>query len=564
MKKLISFLFFILLATTHVFSQDYFLGGCLKDTVGEKMILKEDKPISRGGLPSAASLKRYAPLVQSQGRVSSCSGWATTYAAFTIVKRLETGSSIGPFAPLNVYNKIKTKDNPSEINCHEGSWPKEALNILIKNGAPKFSDYTNTCRLDNSTITYVDRLHDFNDLSLSSSTAVNNIKTAIHDNEPVIIAMTVYDAGNGRSLNNKFISKSGEWTFPDQYKVFMNDVGGHALCIIGYDDNKFGGSFEVMNSWGKYWGKDGFFWIKYSDIKTMYRLYSLVPKAVRKLFTTNHIEFENQTNKDLYIAISYTGYNGETSWGWEKVRKGKTSLVNISNRSKNPIYWFATEQYNTADYTDVNGKKIIINSNSSFENHGNKFSYRSKNKGGIKFTPNEKDNINTIVINKKESKRKGRYHINYGEYMLSTNLIELLNGDINVEYEEMKFDRRKDCFTSSFRVPFRFKYLNYDTDGVTDILRTGVDYKYFLNQKRSKTKFFVGGGEHFGMSIEKDIENDFRKRYFFNETLVSTGFSYQLSSYINLTFDMSSGWGLRNFSNSYIPFNYGLKVGYRY
>ena len=49
-----------------------------------------------------------------------------------------------------------------------------------------------------------------------------------------------------------------------------------------------------------------------------------------------------------------------------------------------------------------------------------------------------------------------------------------------------------------------------------------------------------------------------------NETLVSTGISYQLLSNINLTFDMSSGWGLRNFGNSYIPFNYGLKIGYRY
>ena len=41
--------------------------------------------------------------------------------------------------------------------------------------------------------------------------------------------------------------------------------GGHALCIIGYDDTYQGGAVEVMNSWGKEWGKEGFGWIKYSS-----------------------------------------------------------------------------------------------------------------------------------------------------------------------------------------------------------------------------------------------------------------------------------------------------------
>jgi hypothetical protein len=41
--------------------------------------------------------------------------------------------------------------------------------------------------------------------------------------------------------------------------------GGHALCVVGYDDDKFGGAFEIMNSWGTAWGKGGFIWVKYDD-----------------------------------------------------------------------------------------------------------------------------------------------------------------------------------------------------------------------------------------------------------------------------------------------------------
>jgi hypothetical protein len=39
------------------------------------------------------------------------------------------------------------------------------------------------------------------------------------------------------------------------------------MVVIGYDDYKNGGSFEVMNSWGPEFGDNGFVWIRYSDVK---------------------------------------------------------------------------------------------------------------------------------------------------------------------------------------------------------------------------------------------------------------------------------------------------------
>ena len=37
------------------------------------------------------------------------------------------------------------------------------------------------------------------------------------------------------------------------------------MCVIGYDDYFEGGAFQVMNSWGKEWGEDGLFWMRYND-----------------------------------------------------------------------------------------------------------------------------------------------------------------------------------------------------------------------------------------------------------------------------------------------------------
>ena len=39
----------------------------------------------------------------------------------------------------------------------------------------------------------------------------------------------------------------------------------HAVLAIGYDDTKYGGCIEIMNSWGDTWGNKGFVSIKYKD-----------------------------------------------------------------------------------------------------------------------------------------------------------------------------------------------------------------------------------------------------------------------------------------------------------
>jgi hypothetical protein len=59
------------------------------------------------------------------------------------------------------------------------------------------------------------------------------------------------------------------WTPPDNEK----SLGGlgHAVCIISYDDNKYGGAYEIMNSWGESWGNGGYTWIAYDTLDNYIR-----------------------------------------------------------------------------------------------------------------------------------------------------------------------------------------------------------------------------------------------------------------------------------------------------
>ena len=43
-----------------------------------------------------------------------------------------------------------------------------------------------------------------------------------------------------------------------------SNQGGHAITMVGYDDNRYGGALKVINSWGQAWGDGGFFWMPYS------------------------------------------------------------------------------------------------------------------------------------------------------------------------------------------------------------------------------------------------------------------------------------------------------------
>lgn len=52
--------------------------------------------------------------------------------------------------------------------------------------------------------------------------------------------------------------------YDDDYSAEPEKHGRHAMCLIGYDDDKGdNGAFRVVNSWGTNWGDNGFFWVDY-------------------------------------------------------------------------------------------------------------------------------------------------------------------------------------------------------------------------------------------------------------------------------------------------------------
>ncbi|MCU0394101.1 MAG: C1 family peptidase, partial [Thermoflexibacter sp.] len=225
------------------------------------------------------SLLQYAPKRMSQGRQGSCTAWASAYAAATILHAASTGQDPNKiaFSPSFVYNQI------TRGNC-TGTHIGQTLDKLSNEGTLTLTEFPYTDRSCNTTpdrqqmqkaVSY--KLRGFNRLTLKHDeykVDINAIKQNIAQGAPVVVGMAVggtfYDvvgtdmwiptqrdrAALKKSLDGSIVDDGGGDSF-----------GGHAMCIIGYDDNYQGGAFEIMNSWGEDWGNKGVFWMKYSDFE---------------------------------------------------------------------------------------------------------------------------------------------------------------------------------------------------------------------------------------------------------------------------------------------------------
>ena len=101
---------------------------------------------------------------------------------------------------------------------------------------------------------------------------VQGIRQNLAQGAPVVIGMMVGGTFMSRMVGQKV------W-YPTQSDYSMRGFSGHAMCVIGYDDNLDGGAFQLMNSWGEDWGDRGMAWVRYQDFerftKEAYGLYPM-------------------------------------------------------------------------------------------------------------------------------------------------------------------------------------------------------------------------------------------------------------------------------------------------
>ncbi len=398
-KNLIVLATFLFFAINSSFAQKYST-GLRKDTTVYNRSVKTEYAAPRDVLPTSFDLKRFIPSIGDQGDLGSCTAWACAYYGLTIVKGIEKGVQHPSFSPLSVYNRHKIDE--SEDPCSPGSHIYKVLEFLELKGAPLSRDYlyAEYCTNDYDYKRYDEKLYKKDYLLIDQT----QFKGALAAYCPIIIGMDTYkkvmsEDNLAYSLGRNTISSSGEWIFEGKYG--WEEYGAHAMTIIGYDDYKFGGAFLVANSWGSDWGVDGFFWVKYSQLKHIHGAYAMVPYRISPnivnvqddqesydTYKTKELKFTNNCKYGAYFALAQERGSGFLAKGWYFVEPYKEVTIDISNRLSNAVYWMADMDHKDG-YAWNGSDKYFCTSNEAF-NFLESRSCSGK-KGFYKYTPSNYD-----------------------------------------------------------------------------------------------------------------------------------------------------------------------------
>lgn len=273
-------------------AETFSLGGILDEKVYDTAEVFE--PLANNvsnPLPERISLEKYCPDRLNQGQQGSCVAWASAYAARSIMQARETGqdpNSIA-FSPSFLYNQIGLE------GC-QGSYIVRAMESMKETGAVSLDQFPyneEDCSTQPNRYLLQSaeqfRTKGFNRLSKGAEnyeTDMLAVKQNLAQGAPVVIGMMVGGSFMQGMLGQKV------W-IPESSDYQMSGFGGHAMCVIGYDDYLEGGAFQLMNSWGKQWGENGIAWVRYKDFKYFVKeAYGLYPMGSSEKFDQTRLRAE--------------------------------------------------------------------------------------------------------------------------------------------------------------------------------------------------------------------------------------------------------------------------------
>jgi len=297
-KPLFTFVSICLLSAASLFAQPFPTGAVidvdLYESIPRKAVL-----LSRSygdGIGPAHSLKQFAPIPNNQSPYGTCTAWASAYAARTIAESIALNrtdralTTQNVFSPMFVYKNVflsyyTNSSNPKREGEEgvDGIPVGKALEFIKDVGAVKMQNFEMGMRIQHILLSAYSSYHrypiaDYNTLYASYKLAESEhvrserVKKAIANDKPVIIAIKCPPSFHSVGKNEVW----RPYENPASIDIFKRG-NAHALCVVGYDDKKHGGAFEVQNSWGTDWGDGGFVWIPYTVFnKFAYEAYEMI------------------------------------------------------------------------------------------------------------------------------------------------------------------------------------------------------------------------------------------------------------------------------------------------
>jgi C1A family cysteine protease len=208
--------------------------------------------VARAPVRDAVDLREWDTRVEDQKTLGSCVGQALT-GAYEMMLRRNYPNNFTELSSLFVYYNARLNEDLTDIDagttirsaiqgiarygvCTEELWPYDVEKFDIRPSPEAYSDGRKR------TLENYRRLY-----------GIPEMTTAINNNRPVVIGMSVYSQFIDISKTNPVVELP-ENKFADYY-------GEHAVFLVGYNKDKK--QLLAKNSFGSEWGENGYFWIPY-------------------------------------------------------------------------------------------------------------------------------------------------------------------------------------------------------------------------------------------------------------------------------------------------------------
>ena len=203
-------------------------------------------------LPPLVDLRPLDIPICDQQATSACTGMG--WAGIVGFECKKQGIDLIP-SPLFIY--WNERDIENSTNTDGGASPRDGAKAISSIGVCPESEWV--FNEDNVLVKPPDNC--FKDALLhlaiqynSIKQDINQLKSCLAEGYPFAVGITVYDG-----LESDESAKTGIVNLPTAKE---NNLGGHFVVCVGYDDSKQ--VWIMRNSWGTGWGISGYFTLPYS------------------------------------------------------------------------------------------------------------------------------------------------------------------------------------------------------------------------------------------------------------------------------------------------------------
>lgn len=273
----------------------------------------------------------YMPPVGNQGAQGSCVAWATAYYYKSYMLRRKHGPAWDltqtqfQMSPSFVYNLING-------GVDNGAFNADGFKCLADIGCAPLLDkpynqsdstsWGSDVAFGKATVYKGDTTYIIN---ISTDAGINQLKNVLSQGFSAVISIRVWTPFWYGNFGSDGVYDTGDKTGVDE--------GGHAVCVVGFDDNKVtndgAGAIKCINSWGTSWGPlGGYFWLTYQAMKD--------PQITgpNAFYQVEKRDFGNISKSSRYERY----YNGQLRVRW-KITHQRRERINIRIRFPRTGYY---------------------------------------------------------------------------------------------------------------------------------------------------------------------------------------------------------------------------------